>query len=83
MKKKRFSFLLLISMLLASCASNEIQESEDDGIKRGVLNPEQFIEDAKSVIKRNVRLGPDVDLTKQELLNARKRVRINEEKSVN
>jgi type IV pilus assembly protein PilQ len=83
LKKKRFSFLLLISMLLASCASNEIQESEDDGIKRGVLNPEQFIEDAKSVIKRNVRLGPDVDLTKQELLNARKRVRINEEKSVN
>jgi len=70
-------------MLLASCASNEIQVSEDDGIKRGLLNPEQFIEDTEDVIKRNVRLGPDVDLTKQELLNARKRVRINEEKSVN
>ncbi|HHZ70295.1 MAG TPA: type IV pilus secretin PilQ [Methylococcaceae bacterium] len=83
LKNKRFSFLLLISMLLASCASNEIQKSEDDGIKRGLLNPEQFIEDSKSVIKRNVRLGPDVDLTKQELLKARKRVRINEEMSLN
>ncbi len=70
-------------MLLASCASNEIQESEDDGIKRGLLNPEQFIEDTKSEIKRNVRLGPDVDLTKQELFNVRKRVRINEEKPLN
>ncbi|MCS5613328.1 MAG: hypothetical protein NZ961_23100, partial [Candidatus Poribacteria bacterium] len=79
MKKKisSYFFFLLAAVLLGSCASNEVVD------KKELLNPEQFIEDQKSEIKRNVDLGPKVDLTQEQLSKARERVQINEERPLN
>jgi type IV pilus assembly protein PilQ len=79
LKKKisSYFFFLLAAVLVASCASKEVLD------KTGLLNPEQFIEDQRSEIKRNVSLGPNVDLTQEELSEARERVRINEQQPLN
>ncbi len=74
----RFIGVLVTSFLLASCTiTNKVKGTKE------LLDPENFAIDRVAGIDRSVALGPKVDLTKQENLSSRRRVRIDKEEQKN
>lgn len=71
--------LIIMPVVLLSCSSAEKRKLDNTSL----LSPEEFVEDNRDNVERSVLIGPQVDLTKEEIIKNRQRKRINVEEQKN